>query len=577
MTDEGNVGLQERVTRLEENVRRLEATIKRFSKTPASLPAGTPPYGMTRPGKPVPRGARIPEQLKDPRYWFRVLGIGLLLLGTVFIFKYSEDEGRGLMALRISIGMAMGGGLIGIGHRLRHSERHFSSVLYGGGIGVWYITGFAAFQLFALVPALPAFAFMTAVTVFAFMVALRHNVVALSVIAALGGLGTPWLLYETDRALAGPVAYMCLVLAGAMAVYARKGWKHLLWSSAGIAGVTFVAIGAQYYVDEGIKADRLTLQMGVAFYWLLFAMVAVYREVCSPSDVGSAHAEVPAPSAKKLLVPGGDIPMFVTLVPIYGVGLAAGIWEPNLNVAGWMGLVAAIVYAAAWHRLERLRGRTALSQAHLLASIVLVTMSVTCLLDGEVLIATLATEAAALHVLAQRMPARLMPTWAHIVYALIGLSVLGRVMVDHHDGLPIINSHALANLWVIVSGAAASFVLKTPNERFTYRYAAHGLILLWVLRELHDLPNGQGIVTIVWGVYAIALVVAGLRVESAKLRSVGLITLFAVVLKLVAVDLSELKAIWRVLLFSGFGAVLLGLSHWVQRFGKSEPQPPPNG
>jgi len=574
MTDESNRSLNERVTELEETTRRLEAKLDQLTQTSTATAFGASQPTTARRATSKSRGPQIPEQLKDVQYWFRILGIGLLLLGTVFIFKYSEDEGRGIMMLRVAIGTAMGLGLVTIGYRLRHSERHFSSVLSGGGIGVWYITGFAAFQIFDLIPALPAFAFMTVVTVFAFLLAVRQNVVALSVIGALGGLGTPWLLYETDRALAGPVAYMCLVLVGAAAVYAKKRWKALLWTSAVAAGGAFIAIGDRYRVHQGATEEQITLQVGMAFYWLMFAIVAVFRELRSGAlpqpehdQVDATATQTPTPGLKKPFVDYGDIPMFVTAVPIYAVVMTASIWESNTDIGGWVSLLTSIVYAIAWRRLETMQGFTSLARAHLLAALVLVTMGVTLLLDGDIMLVTLAAEAAVLHALARQVPGRLMTIWAHLLYFMLGLVMLGRLAEDR-VGPPIINGDGLANLWVIVSGAAVSLVLSTSRERFTYRYAAHGLILLWVLRELFELPNGQGIVTVVWGLYALALVIAGLRGGSTKLRVVGLITLLVTVFKLVIVDLSEVKAIWRVLLFSGFGVLLLGLSHWVRRFGK---------
>ena len=64
----------------------------------------------------------------------------------------------------------------------------------------------------------------------------------------------------------------------------------------------------------------------------------------------------------------------------------------------------------------------------------------------------------------------------------------------------------------------------------------------------------------------IVLVVIGLKLPSTKLRVLGLVTLAVTVLKLVLIDLEDVKAIWRVLLFSGFGAVLLYLSHWSKRY-----------
>lgn len=53
------------------------------------------------------------------------------------------------------------------------------------------------------------------------------------------------------------------------------------------------------------------------------------------------------------------------------------------------------------------------------------------------------------------------------------------------------------------------------------------------------------------------------------MRTVGLLTLLAVVAKLFVIDLRSLPAIWRVLLFIGFGGVFLALSYWFLSLDRS--------
>ena len=94
MPDKPDRSLDQRMAQLEARVENLESELAR-SRAQSTAPLGT---GLpARPARRHRQGPNIPEQLKDVRYWFRILGIGLLLLGTAFIFKYSEDEGKGIM------------------------------------------------------------------------------------------------------------------------------------------------------------------------------------------------------------------------------------------------------------------------------------------------------------------------------------------------------------------------------------------------------------------------------------------------------------------------------------------------
>ena len=94
--------------------------------------------------------------------------------------------------------------------------------------------------------------------------------------------------------------------------------------------------------------------------------------------------------------------------------------------------------------------------------------------------------------------------------------------------------------------------------------------LAWLARELLPFENGQGFVSVAWGVYGAILLIAGLRKNLLALRMVGLGTLMVVVAKLFMVDLARLETIWRVLLFVGFGGVFLLLSYYFPKLWKKD-------
>ena len=182
----------------------------------------------------------------------------------------------------------------------------------------------------------------------------------------------------------------------------------------------------------------------------------------------------------------------------------------------------------------------------------------------------LATEAAGLHWLSRTLLSRAVGAWAHFIYFIVGLTVLSRLFSTGNAETAVFNGTALSDFWTIVLAAGSSFLLKSSKERFVYRYVAHGAFLLWLWRELSQLTNGQGVVTVAWGVYAAALLVVGLRRDIGRVRTVGLVTLFLVVAKLFWVDLAAVKAIWRVLLFIGFGGGFLALSYYFQSLKKTK-------
>ena len=102
-------------------------------------------------------------------FWLNRLGIGLLLLGVAFLFKYSIDQGWIVPEVRVAFGIALGIVLFVLGWRLQQQRAALSQILIGGSIGTFYITGFAAYQLFGFLTYSAAFVWMVAVTVLAFM------------------------------------------------------------------------------------------------------------------------------------------------------------------------------------------------------------------------------------------------------------------------------------------------------------------------------------------------------------------------------------------------------------------------
>jgi uncharacterized membrane protein len=210
--------------------------------------------------------------LRSGEWWLNKLGIGLLLFGVAFLFVYSVERGWIGPWMRVGFGAAIGAALLAVGLRVYERRRAFSQVLLGGGVGALYITGFAAFQLYSLVPYPVAFGSMVAVTLLALLLSLRQEGVPLSLIGALGGLGTPFLLYTDTGSLGGLLLYTCLILAGMGAVYFRKGWVSLL-AVPFVGGWMVLLVGYAdtfFSLTGASPADRRVLQAGVAFAWLLF-------------------------------------------------------------------------------------------------------------------------------------------------------------------------------------------------------------------------------------------------------------------------------------------------------------------
>lgn len=167
------------------------------------------------------------------------LGISLLLIGVGFIFKLAYDNGLITEELALSIGALIGFILIYIAYRVRKKERKvLSQVLAGGGIATLYITTFAAYQGYGIIPIVMAFIFMTVITAAAFVIAMTTNSVAMAIIAMLGGLLTPFIIKLDSIGLVGVGIYIYMIALASVLIYVFKRWRSLLLCN--IIGTFFV-------------------------------------------------------------------------------------------------------------------------------------------------------------------------------------------------------------------------------------------------------------------------------------------------------------------------------------------------
>ena len=127
------------------------------------------------------------------------VGVVLLFIGVGFLLKYAVEHVQVPVSLRLT-GVALGGvALLVLGWRLRGSRRAYAMVLQGGGVGVLYLTVFAALRLYALVPPLAAFGLLVWISAVSSWLAVRQDAISLAVLAVAGGFLAPILTSSQSR------------------------------------------------------------------------------------------------------------------------------------------------------------------------------------------------------------------------------------------------------------------------------------------------------------------------------------------------------------------------------------------
>lgn len=506
--------------------------------------------------------------------WISWVGIGLLLLGVVLLFKYAVDQGWLTPSVRVAFGIVLGVALAIIGSHLRQKRRRLAQILLGGASAAWYITGFAAFQLFDLVPHAIAFAFMVLVTAYTLLVGMRQDESVLAVLGAVGGLVTPFLLYTDAGTVTGLVAYTTLVLSGAIAIYLAKGWSDLFVVSL-LGGAVILFLGYAVGMDAGnsIVRDRWSLQLGVVLWWLMFWIAPLWRELAAERrsrkqvPLGAIPHDSPADVDSFDLYAGA---VLAVSLPMAALFFSRELWTVDDSIWGWLAAVLGLGYATVSFRLRRSGAAPQLISGHSVAAAALTAVAISLLLKGHALILTLALQAIAVHYLAKRGNDRTLTMAGHVLFAVVAAWLVYRLVGQGRPDVAVANTQAVVHLAIIGIMLATSIWIVEEDQATVYGMSVHVLILAWLWRELSVLPQGQGVVTVAWGIYAIAVLTL-LRRE----REVGIALLFLVVGKLFLVDLRQLEPIWRILLFLGFGAALLFLSYHLRHLWQPEDQSPP--
>ncbi|MFT5195780.1 MAG: putative membrane protein [Cellvibrionaceae bacterium] len=151
-------------------------------------------------------------------------------------------------------------------------------------------------------------------------------------------------------------------------------------------------------------------------------------------------------------------------------------------------------------------------------------------------------------------------------YILAGIGILAMVIrlgvADFTT--PFVGPSSLSTLSMIIALVVVALWYADKTIDTIIGVVAHILALIWLAVQSQDFVNEQGVVTTLWAIYAVGLLVSGLLFDKRVMRNLGIGTILLVVAKLLLFDLENVPIGGRVMLFSGFGVVLLVISYFTR-------------
>ncbi len=208
----------------------------RLAKGLGAPPAPPPP--MIEPLAPEPAPPGPPAEEEAERWaafeeWTgkRLMtwaGAVVLLLSAAFFVKYAIDRDWLDARTRDIIGMAFGALLVGAGvHFVRQKMTALGQGLIGGGLGILYLSLYAAYGYHAWMSQNVAFGAMALVSAAGLTLSVVFDAVPISFIAILGGLLTPVLVSTGADERDLLFAYLMLLDLTVLAVAFFKRWRSL--------------------------------------------------------------------------------------------------------------------------------------------------------------------------------------------------------------------------------------------------------------------------------------------------------------------------------------------------------------
>ena len=594
MGEEDTAARQGRGTQLAEELAALSARVGALEQeiaqlrgeVPAKTAKAAPPPLVAMPAEPIVEAAaparaslenRIGSQL------FSRIGIVALLIGATWFLKLAMDNHWIGPMGRVLAGLIAGAGLVVWSERFRRQGFHlFSWSLKAIGSGVLYLSLWAAFQLYHLLPASVALGAMVLVTAWNAFMAWSQDSEVLAAYALAGGMATPLLLSTGGNHEIFLFTYILAIDVATILLLRLKPWPRLLLGAFPATVAYFIG----WYIQFNSAAQLGATVLFVALFFGVFVSVPIgWKESGQLAQAGRRGAfritEIFLPLANAL---------FASLA-LYSLLENAG----HHTLQPWL----MVFFAAIYLGLMRLPQTTIASAVHLSLAVVFLTIAIPLKASGRWITVGWFAEAAALLWVSARLETAMADAAsvsAHRILRSLAVAALalgfGALMVrPAWFGKPVqtafLNGRFATALFGIAVFACAAWIglharHSNEGEPSWGHIAGVSIIALNLVaivacvRELNTvwrqaLVNSEAelqkalAISAFLMIYGAVLLAVGFWKRTAFIRWQALILIVFTIAKTFIYDMRNLSQGYRVVSFLGLGALLMAVSFAYQK------------
>jgi uncharacterized membrane protein len=535
---------------------------------------------------------------------FSRIGIIALLIATTLFLKWAIDNHYIGPTGRILAGLIAGTAIVLWSERFRHNGFNaFSYSLKAIGSGALYLSFWAAFQLYHLLPAGVALAAMVLVTAWNAFMAWSQNSELLAAYALAGAFATPLLLSTGGNHEIFLFTYILAIDIATVALVLLKPWPRLLLGAFPLTVAYFIAWYANWYGAFGTNQPLAFTTVFIALFFFTFVIPSLHKQASAS----------PNPPLTEILLPIANA-AFASL-SLYAALQDSG----HHDLLPWIAVLLAAIYLG----LTRLRQPQTTSAIHLSLAVVFLTIAIPLKASGRWITIGWLAEGTALLWVASRLSTTATenpPSLADGILRKLGggaltLGFLSLFLQPYFEGVGIqpagirpylhetafLNSHFATALFGLTCFAVAAWIaLHAPggHEEFEesnqsnhksktfpswFEIAIASIIafnltaILSVVRQLDvlwynptvynpeaDLQKSLAISAFLM-LYGAVLLAAGFWKRSAFIRWQALLLLVFTIAKTFLYDLRNLSQGYGILSFLGLGALLMAISFVYQK------------
>jgi len=570
--------LSARVEALENEVARLRET-GAVKRSKAKFPPPIPVPVSTAEGA----AARISLESRIGSQLFSRIGIIALLIGATWFLKLAMDNHWIGPMGRVLAGLIAGTALVVWSERFRRQGFFaFSWSLKAIGSGVLYLSLWAAFQLYHLLPAAVVLVAMILVTAWNAYMAWSQDSKILAAYALAGGMATPLLLSTGGNHEIFLFTYILAIDVATVLLIRLKSWPRLLLGAFPVTVAYFIG----WYVEFNSSSPLAPTALFVALFFFVFASVPIGWKFVA------------------LRSPGGErTPFRITeiFLPLANATFASLALYSLLQNAGHHSLLPwlMVLFAAIYLGIMRLPQTRIASAVHLSLAIVFLTIAIPLKATGHWIVVGWLVEGLALLWISARLQdsgndaddasSYRILRWLSV--AALALGFCGLLIRPYWTGevVPIafLNTRFATASFGVASFAASAWVAlyarpAGEGEPAWKQIAGASIIalnlvaLVACVRELNsfwsraaggpdaELKRALAISAFLM-IYGAVLLAVGFWKRTAFIRWQALLLLVFTIAKTFLYDMRNLSQGYRVVSFLGLGVLLMAVSFAYQK------------